>query len=65
MKNRSPIPYSHLNILRTAFEYELNNVLRFEDRQEVFRIVNYLQERIEQIKEDEKECLRIQASLKK
>lgn len=62
MKNKPSIPYSHLTILRVAFEYELNNVLKFEDRQEVFRVVKYLQERLEQIKEDEKECLKIQAS---
>lgn len=62
MQNRPTTSYSHLTILRVAFEYELNNVLKFEDRDEVFRIVNYLQERLEQIKEDEKACLKIQAS---
>lgn len=62
MKNRPTASYSHLTILRVAFEYELNNVLKFEDRQEVFRVVNYLQERLEQIKEDEKACLKTQAS---
>lgn len=62
MKHRPSTSYSHLTILRVAFEYELNNVLKFEDRQEVFRVVKYLQERLEQIKEDEKECLKIQAS---
>lgn len=62
MKHRPSTSYSQLTILRVAFEYELNNVLKFEDRQEVFRVVKYLQERLEQIKEDEKECLKIQAS---
>lgn len=62
MKNYPNIPYSHLVVLRGAFEYELNNVLRFEDRQEVFRVVNYLEMRIEQIKEEEKQCLKIQSS---
>lgn len=62
MKHRPSTSYSHLTILRVAFEYELNNVLKFEDRQEVFRVVNYLQERLEQIKEDEKKCLKTQAS---
>lgn len=62
MKHRPSTSYSHLTILRVAFEYELNNVLIFEDRQEVFRVVKYLQERLEQIKEDEKECLKTQAS---
>jgi len=54
--------YSQLTILRVAFEYELNNVLKFEDRQEVFRVVDYLQKRLNEIKEDEKVCLKIQAS---
>ncbi len=54
--------YSQLTILRVAFEYELNNVLKFEDRQEVFRVVDYLQKRLNEIKEDEKACLKIQAS---
>lgn len=62
MQNRPTTSYSHLTILRVAFEYELNNVLKFEDKQEVFRVVNYLQERLDQIKEDEKACLKIQAS---
>lgn len=62
MKHKPSASYSQLTILRVAFEYELNNVLKFEDRQEVFRVVKYLHERLEQIKEDEKECLKIQAS---
>lgn len=62
MKNISLPPYSTLVNLRYALEYELNNVLRFEDRQEVFRIVDYFERRIEQIKEDEAECLKIQIS---
>lgn len=61
MKPRHSISYSHLTILRVAFEYELNNVLKFEDRQEFFRVINYLEERLEEIKKDEKECLKIQA----
>ncbi len=62
MKNKSLPPYSTLVNLRVALEYELNNVLRFEDRQEVFRIVNYFENRIEEIKEDEAECLKMQIS---
>ena len=62
MRNKHLANYSQLVILRGAFEYELNNVLKFEDRQEVFRIIEYFQDRIEEIKEDEKECLRIQVS---
>lgn len=62
MQNYPNISYSQLVILRGAFEYELSNVLRFEDRQEVFRVVDYLKMRIEQIKEEEKECLKIQIS---
>lgn len=57
--------YSQLVILRGAFEYELNNVLKFRDRQEVFRVIQYFEDRLEEIKEDEKECLKIQASSKK
>lgn len=62
MKNRPSHAYSQLVILRGAFEYELNNVLRFEDRQEVFRVIQYLEDRIQEIKEEEKECLKIQTS---
>jgi hypothetical protein len=65
MQFRPSASYSQLTLLRLAFEYELNNVLKFEDRQEFFRVIQYLQERIEQIKEDEKKCLKIQGSSKK
>jgi hypothetical protein len=56
------LSYSRIYMLKSAFEYELNNVLAFEDRQEFFRVINYLQNRIEQLKEEEKQCLKIQAS---
>ena len=59
--NRSPA-YSQIYMLKTAFEYELNNVLAFEDRQEFFRVINYLEDRIIQLKEEEKKCLKTQAS---
>jgi len=65
MKNSSLPQYSVLVNLRFAFEYELDNILRFEDRQEVFRVIDYLEKRIEEIKEDEAECLRMQISSKK
>lgn len=65
MKNYSGVSYSQLVVLRGAFEYELNNVLRFEDRQEIFRVIDYFEQRIEQIKEDEKQCLKIQTSSRK
>lgn len=65
MKKRPTTSYSHLTILRVAFEYELNNVLKFEDKQKVFGVVNYLQQRLEQIREDEKQCLKIQSLLKR
>lgn len=54
--------YSQLVLLRGAFEYELNNVLKFRDRQEVFRVIEYLEDRLEEIKKDEKECLKTQTS---
>lgn len=62
MKNSRSPSLSQVYILKYAFEYELYNVLAFEDRQEFFRIINYFEERISELKEQEKECLKIQAS---
>lgn len=62
MKNPSAYSLSQVYMLKRAFEYELNNVLAFEDRQEFFRVINYFEQRVEQLKEEEKECLKIQAS---
>jgi hypothetical protein len=65
LKNSRPSSLSQIYNLKHAFEYELNNVLAFEDRQEFFRVINYFEQRISELKEEEKQCLRIQSSLKK
>jgi hypothetical protein len=62
MKNSRSPSLSQVYMLKTAFEYELNNVLAFQDRQEFFRVINYLNERVNELKEEEKECLKIQSS---
>lgn len=62
MRNSALPSYSQVFLLKTAFEHELSNVLRFEDRQEYFRVINYFEERIAELKEDEKECLKAQIS---
>ena len=62
MKNSTQASYSQLYVLRSAFEYELNRMKAFEDRQEYFRVINYFEERIREIKQDEAECLKAQTS---
>lgn len=62
MKNSLPASLSQVYMMKYAFEYELNNILAFEDRQEFFRVINYFEERVKQLKEEEKECLKIQTS---
>jgi hypothetical protein len=62
MKNSRPASLSQVYMMKYAFEYELNNILAFEDRQEFFRVINYFEERVRQLKEEEKECLKIQTS---
>jgi hypothetical protein len=62
LKNSRPSSLSQIYNLKHAFEYELNNVLAFEDRQEFFRVINYFEQRITELKEEEKLCLKIQAS---
>jgi hypothetical protein len=62
MKNSRSPSLSQVYMLKTAFEYELNNVLAFQDRQEFFRVINYLNGRLDELKKEEKECLRIQSS---
>lgn len=62
MKNSTRQSYSQLFVLRTAFEYELNRIKVCEDRQEYFRVINYFEQRICELKEEEAECLRIQTS---
>lgn len=62
MRNSIGTAYSTLTILRCAFEYELNNVLKLQEREEAEKIIGYFETRLKEIKEDEKECLRVQAS---
>lgn len=63
MRNSPSHAYSQLVILRGAFEYEINNVLKLQERDEkVVSIIQYLEERLKEIREDEKACLKIQAS---
>ena len=62
MKNSRQPSLSQVYMMKYAFEYELNNILAFEDRQEFFRVIDYFEERVRQLKEEEKECLRIQIS---
>lgn len=62
MKNSRPASLSQVYMLKSAFEYELNNILIFEDRQEFFRVINYFEKRVTELKEEEKQCLKIQTS---
>lgn len=62
MKNSRSLPLSQISVMKYAFEYELNNVLAFEDRQEFFRVINYFEDRVKQLKEEEKVCLKAQVS---
>jgi hypothetical protein len=62
MKNRPSYSYSHAYAVRWALEMELNRMRVYEDRQEVFRVMNYLEERIAELKEEEALCLKAQVS---
>jgi len=62
MKNSRSPSLSQVYMMKTAFEYELNNILAFEDRQEFFRVINYFEQRVIELKEEEKECLKAQVS---
>jgi hypothetical protein len=62
MKNHPSYSYSYSYSIRWALEMELNRMKVFENRQEVFRVMSYLEERIAELKEEEAECLRIQTS---
>jgi len=62
MKNSRQPSLSQVYMMKYAFEYELNNVLAFEDRQEFFRIIDYFEDRVKQLKEEEKICLKAQVS---
>ena len=62
MEKQHSHSYSQLYNIRWALETELNRMKTFEDRQEVFRVINYFENRIAELKEEEKRCLKIQAS---
>ena len=65
MKSKQYPSYSEIFLLKRAFEFELSNIKISEDKSEMFDIIKYLEERIKELKEDEKKCLVIQASSKK
>lgn len=62
MKNRSSYSYSHAYNVKWALEQELNcaEILDLDEK-----VVVYLRERIVELKEMEKECLKIQSLLTK
>lgn len=60
MKNHQSYSYSQAVNVRYALEMELGHFLVLEERNRV--IVEYLRERITELKKEEKECLKIQAS---
>jgi hypothetical protein len=62
MKNSSSYSYSHAYAVRWALEIELSRLRIFEDRQEMFRVINYFEERIAELKEEEAICLKAQVS---
>jgi hypothetical protein len=62
MKNKPSYSYSQSYSVRWALEMELNRMKVIENRQDVFRVMSYLEERIAELKREEAECLRIQTS---
>ncbi len=62
MKNTPSYSYSHAYAVRWALELELSRLKVYGDRQEVFRVINYFEERIAELKEEETECLKAQIS---
>jgi hypothetical protein len=60
MKNHNQYSYSQIVNIRFALEMELGHFLVLEERNRV--IVDYLRERIIELKQEEKQCLKIQAS---
>lgn len=63
MKNHQSYTYSQAVNVRFALELELGHFLVLEKRNGV--IIEYLRERILELKEEEKACLKIQASSKR
>lgn len=62
MKNSKVQSYSQLYNLRWGLEYELNNVLNFYNGEDKIVVESYFKKRIVEIKEEEKECLKVQIS---
>jgi len=63
MKNTPSYSYSHAYAVRWALEMELSRMrIFYEDRQEMFRVINYFEERIAELKEEEALCLKAQVS---
>lgn len=62
MKNSTVQSYSQLYNLRWGLEYELNNVVNFYNGEDRGVVESYFKKRIVEIKEEEKECLKVQVS---
>jgi hypothetical protein len=62
MKNSAVQSYSQLYNLRWGLEYELNNVVNFYSGEDRIVVERYFKKRIVEIKEEEKECLKVQTS---
>lgn len=60
MKNYTHYSYSQAVNVRYALELELGHFLVLEEKNKA--IVEYLRERIMELKKEEKECLKIQTS---
>lgn len=62
MKNSTVQSYSQLYALRWGLEYELSNVVNFYSGEDKNIVERYFKKRIVEIKEEEKECLKVQIS---
>lgn len=62
MKNSTVQSYSQLYALRWGLEYELSNVVNFYSGEDKNVVERYFKKRIVEIKEEEKECLKVQIS---
>lgn len=62
MKNSPVQSYSQLYALRWGLEYELSNVVNFYSGEDKNIVERYFKKRIVEIKEEEKECLKVQIS---
>jgi hypothetical protein len=60
MKNTQTSSYSHLYNTRWGLEFELRNSLEFYIGDDKTVILEYFKRRINELKEEEKQCLRTQ-----